>query len=765
MKVIRMNAPRTHILLPLLIVCCLPSESLRVQRQTISAQELLPVEEVSPDTEMDTQLRINKTALLENKNDKGRVDAAGLLLSSENPAARDILLEVLRRTDNPQARAAVCEALNPARVGQKPLRNKEDFVKPLIAILRSEEDPEIAKRAAEATLIFGYSQVQQDLEKAATDPSLSINVRMNIVYALKRHPDREAVAKLVTLLGSPDLQIVEAVRAALTSVGIPASQDPTIRRQMLADLRQHGVEAFLRERLVRQETRVRELETDLLAMQKRYLTALGDGFDSRANDAAKNAFLLQQLSSPEIVVRLWALDKLQELRNAKGTLKLPELELVLSALISDSSRQVRLKTARVLAKMGELNTSKPLLEQLKVEQDEQIKREMLVALGEACYAGSMPTAGRKVPEEIRREALEWAIKFLNEPDTEKVRSGAAVVSKLLEQEGLKQDDVDRYLKALSERYGLSIAGADPAMRAYLLGAMAGLCAARSTCREQAVKLYSGSFEQALSDKAEIVRLSAVDGCVNIDKVGALRKLRETMATDSSVAIRQKLIDLAGEVGGPQELEWLAAKMGVAGENETAWQAMQKIFRASDLTVLTEWAIKIDALAAAGKVAVEQRIAFSKLVEQKAQSENKADVLRNVQANLAQLYVASNNLKLASESLNALLRSATTEDEKQRLQSQLLGVYLRSASMDQASEIIYKYLSAKELASQTGLVVRSLEEYLNDPKTTDPGAVLGALQQIKVKDPETARAWQVSLSRWTERYAKAKKSDDSGRVNN
>jgi HEAT repeat protein len=97
---------------------------------------------------------------------------------------------------------------------------------------------------------------------------------------------------------------------------------------------------------------VRELETDLSAWQKRYLTALGNVHDSLANDAAKNAFLAQQLSSPEIIVRSWALDKLQELRYAKGTLKLSELEPILSALISDPSRQVRLKTARVLALMA-----------------------------------------------------------------------------------------------------------------------------------------------------------------------------------------------------------------------------------------------------------------------------------------------------------------------------------------------------------------------------------------------------------------------------
>ena len=97
-------------------------------------------EEVVPTTQIDTQLRINKTTLLENQNRKNRVDAAILLLSSENPEAREILLDVLSRTDNPAARAAVCEALSPTRTWQKPLKSKEDFIKPLIGVITSEQD-------------------------------------------------------------------------------------------------------------------------------------------------------------------------------------------------------------------------------------------------------------------------------------------------------------------------------------------------------------------------------------------------------------------------------------------------------------------------------------------------------------------------------------------------------------------------------------------------------------------------------------------------
>ncbi len=351
-------------------------------------------------------------------------------------------------------------------------------------------------------------------------------------------------------------------------------------------------------------------------------------------------------------MRCWGIDKLQELRNAKGTLKLSELEPSLLDLIKDPSRQVRLRTARLLARMGELNVAKPLLDQLKVEPDDQVRREILVALREACYVGSLATTGHKVPDDVRKETLEWAVRFLGEADVEKVRAGAEVIGKLLEQDGLKPAEVDRYLKTLLDRYTQAGVAADPGMRGSLLGAMAGLCATRSTCREQAVKLYGGLFEQALTDKEAVVRQSAVDGLVNIDKPGALRKLRENMANDPNVAIRQKLMDLAGEIGGPQDLEWLAEKLGVAGEGEAAWPAMMKIFRSdrSDLAVLANWTVKIDALAKTGKVTVEQSIAFLTLVEQKAKSENKADLLKDVRTRLAQLYVANNNFKQASECL-------------------------------------------------------------------------------------------------------------------
>jgi len=736
--------------------------------QVCVAQELPPVAVAPVETDpVDTQLRVNKTTLLENKSDKSRIDAAALLLFSDNPAAREILLDVLKRADNPGARAAVCEVLNPARAWQRPVKNKEDFIKPLIGVLTSEPDFTIAKLAAEATLIFGYGEVQLELEKALADPSLPLSAKINVIYTLKRHPDKQAVARLITLLDSPEPQIVEAARSALVSVGIAVSPDAEIRKQMFAELQQRGAEVFLRERLVRQETRMREMEADLTTWQQRYRTTLSRLYDSLTDDAAKSAFLAEHLAAPETTMRLWALDKLDELRKGTGKLKLSDqLQAVLLGLISDPNRQVRSKMARLLAWMRELNTAKPLLEQLKVEQDDLVRREVFVALGEACYFASLPTAGHKVPEEVRKETLDWAVRFLNEPDAERSRSGADVIGKLLEQNGLEPNEVEEYLKALVKRYGQAGLAADHGLRSYLLGTMAGLCATRSTCRVSAAKLYGGLFEEALGGTVDAVRQAAVDGIVNIDKAIALRKLPENMISDPSPIIRVKVIDLAGETGGAQDLDWLVKKLGVAGEGEPAWQAMLKIFRRSNVTVLVDWMARIAAPAMTGRLSGDQEISFLTVVEQKAQSEGNVSLLKSVQESLVQSYIAHNNLKQAADYLNGLLKAATSDKERQQLRSRLLSVYLASSSIDQAGELVGNCLAEKNLdLSSEGFVVKAVEEYLAHSAGADPNALLKTLEQIKVKDPNVGQMWRAVLSRWAERFAKAKKVEGAEKINN
>lgn len=734
------------------------------------AQDAAPAtavaEEAVPTTQIDTQLRINKTTLLENQTSKNRVDAAILLLTSENPEARKILLEVLALTDNPNARAAVCEAISLTRTAQQPIRAKEDFIKPLIGVVTSEPDYSIVRLAAEATLVFSYSQVQQDLEKAVTDASLPVMARTNVIYAMRRHPDKQAVVRLFGLMDAAEPQIVEAARNALASVGISASPDPAIRRQTLLELEHKSMETFLRDRVIRQETRMRENDTERESLWKKHLTEKTALYNLQGTEDAKVKFLAANLGDRDARVKLWALERLEELRVGTSKAKFSGLEPVLIALITDPSRDVRRNTARLLASLWEVNVAKPLLDQLNVETDEGVRREILVALREACYA-SLTTPGPKLPEEIRTGTLAWAVKFLEDADPEKARVGAEVIGKLLEPNGLKVEEANGYLKTLADRYTRLSPANDIALRADLLNAMAGLCSSESKCREHASKHFGGLFEQAIAEKADSIRLIAINGLFNAssDKPSAVRRLWKSLGDDPVLAIRLKVIDLAGEAGGPQELDWLAEKLGVAGESDPAWQATLKVFRRSPSTLLAEWVTKIKSPPLASRLTPEQQISFFDMVRQRAQAETKPELLRDAQTNLADLYVVAGRLKEASESLRILAAGATGQ-ELARYQGQLLQAYLGLGSIEDACGLLVNYLPTKGLdLTPEGGLAKSVEAYLSNPATANPQALLDALQQIKVSDPQASQEWRVLLGRWTDRYAKAKKTVENGITGN
>jgi hypothetical protein len=191
----------------------------------------------------------------------------------------------------------------------------------------------------------------------------------------------------------------------------------------------------------------------------------------------------------------------------------------------------------------------------------------------------------------------------------------------------------------------------------------------------------------------------------------------------------------------------------------------KIFGRSNAAVLADWVNRLEGSALAGKASTEQRASFLALVEQKGQRENNTDLVQSAQKSLVQVYIAGNNLKQAAEYLKTLINTASGDKEKQRLRSRLLGVYLASSSVDQACELIGNFLADKNLdLSADGLLVKPIEDYLENLASADPTALLEALQQIRVSDPEVSQTWRALVSRWAERFAKARKGEDLERVN-
>ncbi|UCG47194.1 MAG: hypothetical protein JSU94_17090 [Phycisphaerales bacterium] len=723
------------------------------------------------EVELDPQLKLTRDALLDKgSSDQMRMNAANLLLTNDSAAARKILIEALNQSANVGARVAVCKALGLARASGdlEKVQNKEDFIEPLLGVLAN-GGSDIAGLAAEATLIFDYAQISEPIDKLIEDTSLPIKAKLNCVYALELRPDMRAAIRLLRLVDSPQEQVAAAAERSLGALGIPAGQDAESRVQIIEELERNGPEAFLSNLLIRQQAQMREIKAELRLWKGKYLYSFLDTIYGLKDDEAKGKFLAENLVDSRAVVRLWALEKVRESRVAPGPQKLPaELEPILIDLISDKDRDIRLKAAEVLSFMVELNSAERLLAQLEAETDEEVKIQLFVALGGSCYYDILSASTKRVPLEVRKKTLEWAAKYLAEEDFVKARRGADVMRKLLEQNGLTAEEVERYLGLLEQRYVRSRNDGDGALRGDLLSAMAGLCAPQSVHNPASKKRFKVLFEEALADKTDLVRVAAVDGLIYIDPADALRQLRKDFVNDSSATVRKRLIVAASKIGGKEDLGWLAAKLGANAEGEMAWQAMLSIFKGSAAPVLSEWMGNIFGDSGTIKLSKEQQIAFLEVAETKASAENDGGMALKVIEKLAGLYLGTGQFQKAETYLLRLQGSAQSVEEKDVILSDLMTVYLRWPKLGLAAKLVDKCLSEKDLDPNCG-VVRSIDEYLGQPGGgAEPNSVIKALSAIEINPAASRPEWRKILDSWAARHIgtgggeaskEAKKPDD------
>ncbi len=735
---------RLYIAILLLAVGC---QQAAVSTESSAAEQKQPAQQ----TEADRQLRINQDALMRGATEDIRVDAATIMLFSDSAEVRAVLIDVLRQPENTEARIAVCKALSQTRNQKEALRNKSDFIEPLVEVLRSEELP-AARSAAEAALIFEYEDIAGGLELLATDGSAPVRARLNAIYALKLQLDIKAVSQLMDLLDDEEGQVAEAAAEALRSIGIPVGSDEKARHRILAELHDKGMERFQRDWLIRQEAQVSELERERNLWRKLYLQALDKIYQAISDESERAKFLSEHLNSPEPVVRLWGLEKVSQWRLGTQS-KLPSsLGPVLIELISNPNREVRLKTAKLLSLMGELSSAERLLEQLKVEADEEVQTEIFVALGGACHYAMLPNSGIQLTDEIRTSTLEWAGRYLANEDSRKSLRGAEVIRKLHEGGDLGSETINSYLDLLLARYQREIGKADGVLRGELLGIMAGLCG-QSAYKAEVVRRFGGLFEKALSDEASLVREAAVEGLANIDRTRALRLLRESFLDDASVVVRRRLIGLASEVGGVEDLDWLREKIGSNSESEPAWQAMLRIFDDSEVAVIKDWHTRFESQGGESPLSDEQWLSFLEIAERKATGENNAELVKRVREDLATVHAKMGRYERAAEYLGQLRQVAQSPEEKDAVLASLLEVYLRWPKLEAATRLVSNILLEKDLEPDDAIVV-SINGYFANPGTgADPNAVLAAFKAIDV--PQSRPMWGRWLAEWTERLAQGR----------
>lgn len=698
---------------------------------------LTPPDANAPSVQAKADDELDVVALFQGSSAEERVRAASGMLFSDNPLARKTLLDALKQAKSSDARMAVCKALIQTRASNEPVKNKDDFMAPLLGVLDTELDAE-AQLAAEATLIFEYDKIGKLLEYTATDVSKPVRTRLNVIRALKLRPDMNATIQIIRLVDDPDKQVASAAEEALRSLSIPVGRDAQTRESIIIpELKRKTRNEFLRDWLIRQESQIRQLRSDLDFWRAGYLGALDRQYGSIGDDVAKGAFLDEHLRSPKAEVRLWALERAYEWRAAPGA-KLPEkLGPVLIGLISDPDRAVRLKTAAVLSVMGEVNSAQSLLAQLEAEQDSEVATALFGALGDACYIAFLPNSTIKIPGEIRQQTLEWAERYLADPTPAKTRKGAEVMRKLLGQDGLK--DADRYLALLAVTYNRLKSDSDGILRGELLSAMANLCAPQSVHRVQARKQFAVLFEAALNDKTDFVREVAADGLIYIDKAYALGLLRN-LVNDPSAVLRKKVIAVAGEVGTVKDdFGWLSEKLGVNADGEPAWQAMLKILKDSDAETWKVWADKLTS--DSSKLTDEYKIAFLRAAEAGATGEFRAELRRK----LAGLYYTTGQFGPAADYLGMQYETARTEQEKEDIQPKLLDACLKASKGDPLAGLVEDYLSKADLDLSNNMMQSINDYFAQPPAGADPAAILRVLETVKA--PKGRPKWQQRLIAW------------------
>ncbi|MBN1804513.1 MAG: hypothetical protein JW837_04635 [Sedimentisphaerales bacterium] len=746
LKVIRMSTKRLYLILLMLAIGC-QQVGIGVNKAVFAAGATGGTStKAQPD-----ELELFKNSLLTDPSEQIRVKAAAVMLDSDNPVARTILLETLKDEKNSAARIAVCKAFIKAGLSNKIIKNRNDFIQPLLGML-STENPEESQLTAETMLIFEYNEIGESLEGITTDASKPVQMRINAVNALKLRRDVQATIKLLRLVDDQEKLVSAAAENSLRSLGMPVGENYWVRQQNISELQSKGRDEFEREWIIRQENQMRQLKGEVTKWQDKFLSALDTIYEGISDDAARGEFLKVHLGDSDARIKKWALDKVIKWQFASGTPKLPtELEPVLLSLIADPDKEVKLKTLG-LTILRRMDSAEPLLAQLKTETDDQVKVALLDALGGACSNALLVTPA-KISPETRKQALQFAESFLAEADTAKAQKGAEVLGKLLEPNGLKPEELEVYLGLFVKRYTQQKEKPDSALRGKLLRAMADLCMQHRSSRLLATKLFEPLFVESLGDPTDFVRETSVDGLINIDKAGALKRLRSKFFDDPSETIRKKLINLAGEVGGKEDLSKLAEKIGSNSESGPAWQAMLKIFDGLDSAAIKEWVDLLTGQESKAKLSNDQKITFLKKAEAKANGDPK--ILESVTEKLGDLYYTTNQFERAVEYLNRHYTTASTAEVKNSILPKLIDASLRDSKIEIVVNLTGESLAKEDLGPESIIIV-SIDNFMNKPSGANPDMVLAALREVKF--PGARPKWQQWLNGWASRLGKSKEED-------
>ena len=659
------------------------------------------------------QFRIYRDALQQGSTDDIRVDAAVGLLLQNDEQSRDALLSALKSEENPQARQAVCQSLINSRGLSQTIDSLQIFQDPLMGILRG-ESIEQAELAAEAMLLFDYSAIAGPLDQIIQDEKLGRQVRMNVVYALQLRTEPTALRSLIKLLDDSDAEVAKAAETALQEAfGIPVGASRAVWSGILNELQLKSPEDIRRERLLRQEMKLRQVQAERDRWQKLYLLALDKQYES-LDEVSREEVVLDMIESDLDPVRIWALDKA-----SKNPVIGEGLGDKLLSLLSDSSRDVRLRTANVLMTKSDLNPASVLLERLQVEEDAEVKLAMLEALGEACFFAFSPGSPIKLAEDIKLKTLEIASGYLRSESADECIKGAEVIRKILELNSLSNDLMQSYLGLLEKRYKESLSQ-DDGVRAKLLAILAHLCG-QGGAKDSACTLFGSLFVDAVVvENDPALRLAAVQGLSYVDKVRALELFKQNnLIQDQSPTVQQVVIDVAGQTGDAVDLEWLLALLSGNGHNDLVWQAIKSICQRQEVSFLLDWLPELEGISAAKDGYVREIL---DIAEQKAVGEKEQDMLKRVREQTIVWLAQRKVWEQAVAYLSGINYLFSENLYSNRTDFEVFKIYLYVGAAEKAAEYLDMRLEKSDIKKDSPLTV-AINGYLLDEEIENDSKAL------------------------------------------
>ena len=714
----------------------------------LCAASLLAEQNNGQESPLAAQLKINRAALLNpSMEEQIRIDTALELLRNEDGQARAILLEVLTAKDNAAAQMIVCKAIIQSRGWDEAIIQPKEFLEPLMAIL-TEQEGDVAKIAAKASLIFPYSQVQPYLMRIIENPELPMQARLNAVYAMQIRPDKEAVSQLLIMLDSEDKQISSAAKEALL-VWLPLATDEQSWRKNLSKLERMSRVEILKEWVIAQDGRIRQIEEQLKNYRQLYTAAQNKIFEGIADNKEKAGFLAGQLVSEYSDIKLWAIDKISVWLKSGSEVPLEVLTEPLMGLISDEEVSVRLATAKLLSQLSNVNSADKLFAQLKIESAPEVRKELLTALSQVCnYAFSPGADFNDVDAQIRSDALEIASKYFDGD----AGFAAEVVRKLLLQNGLEKEQAEKYFKLIAESFRKE--QTDKQLQGQLLSEMSRLCSQDSFYRQAASEIFGDIFLKAIDDENTIISEPAVVGFIKTDRSRAFQLLLEKgFASHPSEKIRKAVISLASQVGSQNDMEWLFAKATSSGvdmeEDDLAWDAIANLSKNCSATYIVQWTDKYDAVLSDAAVGVKNKrqkiLSLLETAEKKATDEGSKQLICIIRAKLARGYEKNKQYDIAAKYYGLLLIESNDPNERDVLAGDILWVHLEAGQFEQAKQLIDNRLLSKDLSDVNDLVVTIIKKYLGQANEAESSALVEALRAIKIENPRPL--WQQQLSKW------------------